>query len=544
MPRKPLALVIFLAAALGTVAGCTPTGESSKSTTPDITGPSVTLKVLLPNDEWKVIVDGKEMEGEGAERKLEVPALAKGKDHYIVKGLLEPNNYTKRYRVRKVFFKPGQKEAEVDLRTENKQDPALKDEIVVRYVPTPDEVVDVMCKMGKVGPDDVVYDLGCGDGRMVIRAVRNFHAKRGVGVDIDPKMVAISKENADKAEVADKLEFRVGDVLKIKDLPDASVVLLYMGDDINLRLRPILKQKLKPGSRVVSHRFTMGDWEPDQTTTLKVGDEKFLVHLWTIKEQDATDDGKAITLKVLLPDADWELTVDGKDVKEKGAERRVKVPPLAKGQEYYVVRGLLEPNNYTKRWRTRKVAPQAGATEVAVDLREEDPKNKDHIEVRYVPTPDAVVDRMCEMGKVGPNDIVYDLGCGDGRMVITAVKKFKAKRGVGVDIDPVRIKESKENAAKAGVNDKVEFRVGDVLKIKDLSDATVVLLYMGDDINLRLRPILRKTLKPGSRIVSHRFKMGNWKPDRTETLRVDDENYNVLLWTIREPGGKDATKKE
>src|SRR5205807_2051933 len=133
-----------------------------------------------------------------------------------------------------------------------------------------------------------------------------------------------------------------------------------------------------------------------------------------------------------------------------------------------------------------------------------------------------------------PKDVVYDLGCGDGRMVITAVKKFHAKRGVGVDLDPERITESKENAAKAKVSDKVEFRVGDVLKIKDLSDATVVLLYMGDDIDLRLRPILKATLKPGSRIVSHRFKMGDWKPERSITINEEGEDYHVHLWRIGE----------
>jgi uncharacterized protein (TIGR03000 family) len=548
MPRKSLALFGVLTAVLVLGAGCGQVTEPSKKGPRTITGPAVTLKILLPDADWKVTVDGEETEGEGAVRKVQVPALAEGQDHYVVKGLLEPNNYTKRYRTRKVFVKPGQKEAEADLRTENKHDPDLKDHLEVRYVPTPDAVVDAMCDMAKVGKSDVVYDLGCGDGRMVITAVKKFRAQHGVGVDLDPQRIKESKENAQKAGVEDKVDFRVGDVLKIDDLPDASVILLYMGDDINLRLRPILRKRLKPGSRVVSHRFTMGDWEPDKTTTLTLNNEKYLVHLWTIKEdeakKEAKNDAKTVTLKVLLPDDDWELTVDGKDVKEKGTERLVKVPPLAKGMEYYVVRGLLEPNNYTKRFRTRKVAPKPGEMEVVVDLRKEDPKTRDHIEVRYVPTPDAVVDLMCKMGKVGKEDIVYDLGCGDGRMVITAVKKFHAKRGVGVDIDPVRIKESKENATKAGVEGKVEFRVGDVLKIKDLPDASVVLLYMGDDINERLRPILQRTLKPGSRIVSHRFKMGDWKPDRTDTLTVEGEAYNVLLWTVRAPGGKDADKKE
>src|SRR5262249_46948556 len=151
-------------------------------------------------------------------------------------------------------------------------------------------------------------------------------------------------------------------------------------------------------------------------------------------------------------------------------------------------------NNYTVFFRTKKVAPKPGET-VEVDLSTEDPKSRDRIEIRYVPTPPDVVKRMCELGKVSKEDTVYDLGCGDGRLLITAVANFKAKRGVGVDLDPERIKESNANAKDRGVTDKVEFRVGDVLKIDDLSKASVILLYMGDDVNLRLRPILQKTLK-------------------------------------------------
>ena len=140
---------------------------------------------------------------------------------------------------------------------------------------------------------------------------------------------------------------------------------------------------------------------------------------------------------------------------------------------------------------------------------------------------------MCKLGKVGAKDVVYDLGCGDGRMVILAVKDFKAKSGVGIDLDPDLVKESKENAKRAGVEKKVEFRKGDVLDIKDLKEASVVLLYMGDDVNERLKPILKKTLKPGSRIVSHRFKMGDWKPADTERFLAEDgEEYEIHLWIV------------
>jgi uncharacterized protein (TIGR03000 family) len=251
---------------------------------------------------------------------------------------------------------------------------------------------------------------------------------------------------------------------------------------------------------------------------------------------------KATTLRVLVPtDQRVRVLINGAQTKERGAERDIVAPGLPKDKNAYEVTATWRTNNYTKFYRTVKVAPKPGET-VVVDLRKPDPKNPDHIEIRYVPTPSDVVERMCKLAMVTQDDVVFDLGCGDGRIVITAVADFGAKRGVGVDLDPDRIKESKANAKERKLEDKVEFRVEDVLKIKDLSAASVVMLYMGDDVNLRLRPILQKSLKPGSRIVSHRFGMGDWKPDRTETFTgKDGDEYTLLLWTIREqvaPGGR------
>src|SRR5207245_485471 len=191
-------------------------------------------------------------------------------------------------------------------------------------------------------------------------------------------------------------------------------------------------------------------------------------------------------------------------------------------------------NNYTTITRTRKVSVMAGQ-EVDADLRQADDKQPDKIVIRYVPTPKEVVEAMLKLAEVGKDDVVYDLGCGDGRIVITAVEKFGAQRGVGVDIDPQRIRESKDNARAHQVADRVEFRQGDVLDIKDLSSASVVTLYMSDDLNLRLRPILQKTLKPGARVVSHRFTMGDWKPLKTITVTDrDGEKYRLHLWKIGE----------
>jgi uncharacterized protein (TIGR03000 family) len=240
-------------------------------------------------------------------------------------------------------------------------------------------------------------------------------------------------------------------------------------------------------------------------------------------------------VRVLLPSEKDKLTIEGQPTQQKGKSRLYVSPPLALDKNYtYTVEATWAKNGYTDVIRTRKVPVRAGQT-VEVDLREADPANPDKFVILFVPTPDEVVEAMCKLAGVTKDDVVYDLGCGDGRMVITAVKKFSAKRGVGVDLDPERVKESKEAAAKSGVQDRLEFRQGDVLKIDDLADANVVLLYMGDDVNLRLRPILQKTLKPGSRIVSHEFRMGDWQPFKTETI-FDDAgiSYAIHLWKISE----------
>lgn len=149
-------------------------------------------------------------------------------------------------------------------------------------------------------------------------------------------------------------------------------------------------------------------------------------------------------------------------------------------------------------------------------------------DVIYVPTSDIVVDAMLSLANVTADDVVYDLGSGDGRIVISAAKNFGAK-GVGIDIDPERIAESNENATNAKVTDQVEFIEADLFE-SDFSEATVVTLYLLSSLNERLKPILMEQLKPGTRIVSHAFDMGDWEPERTE--RVD--GTTIYLWTIPE----------
>lgn len=152
-------------------------------------------------------------------------------------------------------------------------------------------------------------------------------------------------------------------------------------------------------------------------------------------------------------------------------------------------------------------------------------------DVIFVPTPEEVVEAMLQVAKVTENDIVYDLGSGDGRIPIAAARKYGIARGIGIDINPERIKEANENRAKSGVADRVTFINADLFE-SNLSDATVVTLYLLQSLNLKLLPKLLKELKPGTRIVSHAFDMGSWKPERT--LNVG--GHSVYFWTIPAPG--------
>jgi SAM-dependent methyltransferase len=148
-------------------------------------------------------------------------------------------------------------------------------------------------------------------------------------------------------------------------------------------------------------------------------------------------------------------------------------------------------------------------------------------DVLYIPTPQHVVDAMLELAQIKADDVVYDLGSGDGRIVITAAKKYGAK-GVGIEIDPALVQRARQNAEDAGVADRVRF-VSENLFDADLSDATVVTLYLLQSLNERLRPKLVRELKPGARVVSHVFNMGpEWPPEKTVTV----DGSRIFLWSI------------
>ncbi len=147
-------------------------------------------------------------------------------------------------------------------------------------------------------------------------------------------------------------------------------------------------------------------------------------------------------------------------------------------------------------------------------------------DVIFVPTPQEVVDDMLRLANVRKGDVLYDLGSGDGRIAITAAKKYGI-RAVGIDIDPERIREAAENAKKAGVTHLVQFRQEDLFKA-DFKEATVVTLYLLPDLNVKLRPRLWNELKPGTRIVSHQFEMGTWKPQK----KLESNGRSIYFWTI------------
>ncbi|SDB01887.1 Methyltransferase domain-containing protein [Desulfonatronum thiosulfatophilum] len=149
------------------------------------------------------------------------------------------------------------------------------------------------------------------------------------------------------------------------------------------------------------------------------------------------------------------------------------------------------------------------------------------LSVIYVPTPERLVHRMLEMAEVREDDYVIDLGSGDGRIVVAAVRDFNARAAHGIDLDPQRVAEGRENARRAGVEDRATFEEGDLFEM-DFSEATVLTMYLLQTLNLRLRPVILETMRPGTRVVSHAFNMGDWEPDQHEVV----DGRNAYLWIV------------
>ena len=163
-------------------------------------------------------------------------------------------------------------------------------------------------------------------------------------------------------------------------------------------------------------------------------------------------------------------------------------------------------------------------------VAEGSPAEKVKPDIHYVPTPQQLVDVMLQMADVKKGELLYDLGSGDGRLVISAAKDHGA-RAIGIDIDPERIAEAKNNAEEAKVEDKVEFRQADLFK-SNFKDADVITLYLLDELNRRLRPQIFAQVKPGTRIVSHAFSMGDWEADEDRTVKIKGSEYNAYFWVV------------
>jgi uncharacterized protein (TIGR03000 family) len=273
-----------------------------------------------------------------------------------------------------------------------------------------------------------------------------------------------------------------------------------------------------------------------------------LVALVGLAGPASAQEKKPATIKVILPERNYkepEVKVEGVVTKSTGSVRTFTTPALDQGKTYtYKIEALIEPNNYTKITRPREITFKAGET-VEVDMRIKDDK-LDKIVVRWVPTPDDIVDKMADMAKIGKDDIVFDPGCGDAIMLIRPVKKLGAKKGIGIDIDPKMVKAAKDKAKAEGVEDKIVILEGSVDNEKDmapLKEATVILVYMGDDLGARMAPLMQKMCKPGTRIVSHRFSLGDWKPDKEVTVKGEDgDDYHLLYWEVK--GVKEDKKKK
>jgi protein-L-isoaspartate O-methyltransferase len=170
------------------------------------------------------------------------------------------------------------------------------------------------------------------------------------------------------------------------------------------------------------------------------------------------------------------------------------------------------------------------AAAVAVSVHAQTAAPQRTPDVQFVPTDEKIVTKMLEMAKVTKADHLIDLGSGDGRIVITAAKRYGA-RGMGVEIDPALVQKARENAQAAGVADRATFVEGDLFEA-NIRDATVITMYLLPDLNLRLRPKLLNDLKPGTRIVSHNYDLGDWKPAQTATVLVGGTQHTVYFWVV------------
>lgn len=292
----------------------------------------------------------------------------------------------------------------------------------IPYAPTPMLVVERMLEAAKLKRREVLYDLGSGDGRIVIKAALTYGVK-AEGFELDPKLVEQSRKAARDAGLETKVSFVRRDILTL-DLHDADVITLSLSRDLNQKLLPQL-EKLKPGARIVSHDYGLGDYVP---------------------------------------------------------EKLIRFAPEVEGGREHLIYVYTTPL-------------QTGTGATAVD-------RPSTAGINFVPTPETVAEEMLVMARVMPHETVYDLGSGDGRILIAAAQKYGAK-AVGYEIDHKLVEESRKRIKALGLSKNVEVREGNLFEA-DLSKADVVTLYLSPTMNGKLLPQFDR-MKPGSRVVSHDF---------------------------------------
>jgi predicted RNA methylase len=321
----------------------------------------------------------------------------------------------------------------------------------IPYAPTPMLVVERMLEAARLTRRDVLYDLGSGDGRIVIKAALTYGTK-AEGFELDPKLVEQSRQAAKAAGLDGKVSFLRRDILGL-DLSGANVVTLSLSRELNHKLLPQLL-KLKPGARIVSHDWGLDGYMPDKLIRF--------------------------------------------------------APEIEGGREHLIY-------VYTMPLKTAAAA-------TAVD-------RPDTAGINFVPTPEPVAEEMLVMAQVMPHETVYDLGSGDGRILIAAAQKYHA-RAVGYEIDPRLVELSRKRIAALGLSHRVEVRQGNLFQA-DLSQADVVTLYLSPTMNAKLLPQFER-MKPGSRIVSHDFDIPGVKTQTVVKVTPGGaykRERTIYLWT-------------
>jgi predicted RNA methylase len=389
----------------------------------------------------------------------------------------------------------------------------------VVWLPTPQSVVDKMLDVAKVTASDFVIDLGSGDGRTVITAAKR--GARALGVEFNPNMVELSQRAAEKAGVTSRVKFEQGDLFEA-DLSQASVLTLYLLPTINVKLRPKILDTMKPGARVVSHAFDMAEWQADETSSV----EGKTVYLWIVPAKVTGTwklQGSDLALSQNLQMLAGSLKTGDRTVMITNARMRGDQITFTAGSAKYTGR----VNGKTMEGTVSGASSGKWSATLAATAAEKE--YEPHVgqqgkDVIWVPTPESLIEQMLNMARVTADDIVMDLGSGDGRTVIAAAKR--GARAMGIEYNPDMVELSTRNAEKAGVAAKARFAKADLFET-DLTQATVITMYLLPTINMKLRPKILD-LKPGTRIVSHAFDMNEWEADETANV----EGRRAYLWIV------------